>query len=396
MQRIKLAALLPLFAVGTLYAQAVAPAPSPQIPRDPLLYFYNPRLDALGQDLQKAAGDVSNSQVFETQLANLDAIAKLATDRIFSSGRRAALAKIEASKTWQRLWSRVETARQSAELTSQQKDEWKNQADALAKQIQALTTTAAQADTSLKDAGDLLEEIGKAREIAAIGTFLQKRNLADITPTDLRIVAKLQQAIADTGAVISRLAAEHPPATSRTVADQMKVDLAKAELDHLKILIGIEEKRLAGQQDVSDLLAVIGETLNCSSAPTCIFSFVDNEANTLPALEIPSTEAIEDTLQRFPSDKVRLSTVVYLLENYAALTARADIPLRLAELRSAIEDRRFAIRQQAIMARTYEQILLLGAQRIAAYSKGGVKPETLAQFANALSTAGLIPTIAVK
>src|SRR4051794_24909034 len=116
-------AILSVFAIGNLHSQAPAPGPPPAIPRDPLLYFYNPRLDALGQDLQKAASDVANGQIFETQLANLDAVAKLATDRIFSSGRRAALAKIEAANTWGRLWVRVRTARESIETTTQQKDE---------------------------------------------------------------------------------------------------------------------------------------------------------------------------------------------------------------------------------------------------------------------------------
>ena len=36
----------------------------------------------------------------ETQLSNLDAFAKLPTERIFSSGRRAGLTKIEAAPTW--------------------------------------------------------------------------------------------------------------------------------------------------------------------------------------------------------------------------------------------------------------------------------------------------------
>jgi hypothetical protein len=112
--------------------------------------------------------------------------------------------------------------------------------------------------------------------------------------------------------------------------------------------------------------------------------------------DLSETEEIEATLLRFRNDPLKLKTVVYLLENFAALAARADTPVRIAELRGAIEERRFAIRRDAIMARTYEQILLIGAQRIAIYYKGGVKPETLAQFLNALATAGLIPTIALK
>jgi hypothetical protein len=174
----------------------------------------------------------------------------------------------------------------------------------------------------------------------------------------------------------------------------MKVDLAKAEIDHLKTLIQIEEKRLDGQDDVKDLLTAIDNTINCRSNSG--FTFVNDAGVALPLENLNPAEEIQSTIQRFQTDPLRLKSVIYLLENFAALAARADTPVRLAELRTAIEERRFAIRRDAIMARTYEQILLIGAQRIATFYKGGIKPETLAQIVNAISTAGLIPTIALK
>src|SRR5579885_2971324 len=82
-----LAPLVALLAgAARLQAQADAGASSPpKIPGDPLIYFYNPRLDTLGQNLEKAAGGVAAGQIFDSQLSNLDAMAKLAADRIFSS-----------------------------------------------------------------------------------------------------------------------------------------------------------------------------------------------------------------------------------------------------------------------------------------------------------------------
>lgn len=387
---------LVLLSLAGLQAQTVLPNPAPDVPRDPLFYLYNPRLDALGQDLQKAAGEVANGQVYETQLSNLDAIAKLSTERIFSSGRRGALAKIEAARTWRRLWTRVEAARLSMQLTESQKAEWTTQAAALEAQSKSATKAASDADTTLKDVADLLDGLGKAKQIAQAGSFLQRRDIADITPADLRAAAKLQAMIGNVGSIVKGLAADPALARSSSVADQMKVELAKAEIDYLKTLVGVEEKRLAGQQDVSDLLAAISSTLVCPPAGSCTLKFTSDDGAELPPETIPGSERLEDTLQRLRTDKPKLAAVVYLLQNYAALAARAELPLRLAELRSAIEERRFAIRKEAIMARSYEQILLLGAQRIAAYYKGGIKPETLAQFASALSTAGLIPTIALK
>mgnify|MGYP007071036845 CR=1 FL=1 len=77
-------------------------------------------------------------------------------------------------------------------------------------------------------------------------------------------------------------------------------------------------------------------------------------------------------------------------------SARSDTPARLAAIRTVIEERAYRIRRDAIMARSYEEILVSGTSRIAAYYKGGVKPETIAQFIQALSTAGLIPAISLR
>src|SRR5262249_1277413 len=132
----------------------------------------------------------------------------------------------------------------------------------------------------------------------------------------------------------------------------------------------------------------------------CTFRFTDALGNNLPADRIPGAEDIEVTLRRYQleaeRDTDRLKAAVYLLENFAALAARAETPVRIAELRSAVEERRFAIRRDAIMARSYEQILSAGAQRIALYYKSGVKPETIAQFLQAAATIGIIPAITGK
>src|ERR1017187_2867371 len=116
--------LLPIFSGGLNGQTGTAPAP---IPKDPPIYFYNARLDGLGQDVQKAAGDVANAQIFDTQLSNLDVVSKLATDRIFSSGRRAALAKLEGTRNWRSLCGWVRAAKDRALPSGSQQMDWANQ-----------------------------------------------------------------------------------------------------------------------------------------------------------------------------------------------------------------------------------------------------------------------------
>ncbi|MDQ6664306.1 MAG: hypothetical protein M3Z23_07920, partial [Acidobacteriota bacterium] len=95
-------------------------------------------------------------------------------------------------------------------------------------------------------------------------------------------------------------------------------------------------------------------------------------------------------------DRCDLDSMVFVLYNAAALAARGDTPKRLASLRLAEEERRHSIRASAVAARSYETLVATGTQRLANYYKGGIKPETLAQIANALATLGLIPAIAAK
>ncbi len=297
----------------------------------------------------------------------------------------------------------MDAAKTRALPSETQKADWEKEIAILKTKLGTAQSTADLVSAKLKSFGDLLEEVGKAKQVIEAGKFLQERKVADITATDLRVVGKFQEAMDNIGTLLNGLASQAKPASTRSAAQQMKVDLAKAEIDHLKTLIQIEEKRLDGQHDVKNILIAIENTLSCVRATTspglkgwvCTLKFTD--ATGVSTTEnLTATEEIETTLRRFHSDPLKLKSVVYLLENFAALAARADTPVRIAELRSAIEERRFAIRRDAIMARTYEQILLIGAQRIAIYYKGGIKPETLAQFANALATAGLIPTIALK
>jgi hypothetical protein len=150
---------------------------------------------------------------------------------------------------------------------------------------------------------------------------------------------------------------------------------------------------------VKNLIAAIEGTLTCKDGK-CRFSLKDDDGKEISGEDVPEKEQIDATLLRYQQQGTptadRLKAVVYLLENFAAFSARAETPGRIADLRRAIEERSFAIRRDAIMARSYEQIFLLGTQRIALYYKGGIKPETLAQFAQAAATAGLIPAITFK
>jgi hypothetical protein len=427
-------------------ASAQQPEQKTKVPRDSPIYLYNERLDKLGQDLQKAAGDVTNGQVFQNQLKNLETLSQPALDRLFTSAWRATLAQLDAALTWERLLDFVNRAKQKLDATAPQKTEWQQRVVELKKQIGKTEAARdeSQAKGSASQAVDILEAVSKADEVIAFGKFLAARDVALVTPTDLRIVQTVEDSSGRIAEILKQLAAKPLPSAEDLVS-QMKTDLAKAELEHLTTLIKIEERRVAAEDDVRSILSAIEDALKCPldpSAPAVLTRVCLNKVPLAPAEEIQITldemtrraafaiksarDKLNDAFEKerladaVPANAARraaaqkalrdahaqetaaaveqkkLRDTVYLLENWAAFAARATTPNRLAALRTALEERRYAIRRDAIMAQTYERILANGAQRIAAYYKGGIKPATLAQLLQAAATAGLIPTIAFK
>src|SRR6266576_262393 len=204
-----------LMGVAIAVAQPTPSSPSPakpaaakaaaQIPGDPAIYFYNARLDALGQAAQKAGADVASGAVFDTEIDNLKVMSKLATDRIFSSARRAALARIEGARTWADLYDFVENARKKSLASAGDITNWNLQITELKTLIDQAKTKADSTEAALTKVGSALQDIGNAQEVVQFAKFLSERKVADITPTDLRIVAKVQEAMVSLGTILDDL-----------------------------------------------------------------------------------------------------------------------------------------------------------------------------------------------
>ena len=73
----------------------------------------------------------------------------------------------------------------------------------------------------------------------------------------------------------------------------------------------------------------------------------------------------------------------------ADVASRGRLPERLYNLRAAELEHLHSIRLSAANAWVYETILGGGVERLALFYQGGVKPETLAQILQSLSTTGI-------
>lgn len=78
----------------------------------------------------------------------------------------------------------------------------------------------------------------------------------------------------------------------------------------------------------------------------------------------------------------------------AGISARGEIPRKLATLREANELHGYSIRKSGVMARAYQLTVSGGVRRLALYHKGGIKPSKIAELIHAAATVAIPPVIA--
>ncbi|MEO8126554.1 MAG: hypothetical protein ABJF23_04860 [Bryobacteraceae bacterium] len=421
-----------------LGASLLLPQTPPAKTKDPVIRLHNDRRDRQAQNAQKIAGEVTNGQLFDAELKNLDKLSRLSADRIFSSARRAAFATLDSVYLWDEMGTSVDEWSKTL-LAPVPDDDWKKLQKELLDQIAAVNREIAAnrpVDPARPPLLDDIEALSGAGEFLDVARGHASKDTG-ITPADIRVVKQLTDAASQIASIISDYySTANIPSASSAVRD-MKVRLLRAEIDHITTESRIQSRRAAAIVDLRHLTTPLADGLAClrtgkTRAGRGRLIAVDDEDRVVeltPLDRIQDREQVETTLRRYvrkamlarqsadacltaqlsganrtcpkeeqaaSDEKQKLLFLVGLLQTWPALAARVATPSRLAESRLAQEERRYAIRRDAIIARSYEAVIGTGAQRLAAYYQGGIRPETLAQLVQALATAGLIPTIALK
>ncbi len=423
--------------------QASPDKPNPPKPAKGGIYLYNQRQDQQAQQVQKMAADVANSQLFDAEISNLDNLSQYSAERIFTSARRAAMATLDATFIWSDIKTRVDKWEKT--LLIVKPEDWTAVQAALSKQIELAQKEIKDRKDALAKAGQvptILEDLSSASDADDFFGFAhdfaakEAGGLDGVTTFDIRVAKQLTDSTAKVAAILSEL---YKPANIASASDavrNMRLSLLRAELQHVTAEARIQVRREAAFSDIRRLTGSVKNAIAClqtgktPSGRNCLSSVASGSPIDLIATgAVNDGDEIANTLRRFvrravltrqaadvclnsqlsgvaqdcttaervaSDDKWKLQFIVDALANWSALAARVATPSRLAAARLAQEERRYSIQRDAIMARSYEAIVGTGAQRLAAYYKGGLKPETLAQFVQALSTTGLIPTIALK
>lgn len=112
-------------------------------------------------------------------------------------------------------------------------------------------------------------------------------------------------------------------------------------------------------------------------------------------LGIPETRRDVDELTKHVSAlRNELNDRLFVLYLAAAISARGEIPRKLATIREANEKHAHSIRRSGVMARAYQLTVSGGVRRLALYHKGGIKPSKIAELIHAAATVAIPPVIA--
>ena len=148
-----------------------------------------------------------------------------------------------------------------------------------------------------------------------------------------------------------------------------KVKFAEKSLDQAKTFLAEQEFRLS---------AFRGSNLNLRTS-------IETERN-----------GVDQLAQHASVLRDELTAKLFSLHLAAAISARGEIPRKLAALREAREDHAYSIRKSGVMARAYQLTVSGGVKRLALYHKGGIKPSKIAELVHAAATVAIPPVLAGK
>lgn len=347
--------------------------------------LYNEKRDKQAQEAQKLAAELQNGGVFQKALDNLDAVWKQQQGSVFRNAEDQMKARLAVLETWAQIDEYLEVLSGSIGPDSSNQlqkalaalKEQEALTRAALKELKDKVTAAVVTEKAIQQLGAWFEEIGKVDQIV---DFAMKK--VDASADQVAAAKEAQKQLKALAEEYKKFSLQLP-ASPGVIYLQGQIGVLKSREMRTQNLLAIEQRRQAETGAVRQLLAATKKGLGC-----------------LTSTERQS-EKIATVLERRATstsggDAECLEALSMALMNFAALCARGETASRLAALRVSLEDRASALRLSAAGTRQIEELLMNGTARLALYHKGGMKPEVVAQFIQALSTAGIIPAIVLK
>ncbi len=359
--------------------------------------LYDRGKDDAAQKALDAAKKLASGSLFDAELKNLDAFVKLEVDSTFEGEARVRsnflnqiavgtwggvdilISSLKAQLDPKTIDTRIADLRAERDRLQVQRDKVNAQKPAPGP---ALPANPAESIAEIVSQGIDLDNAA-----ASIAGGLKSPN------------AEGQQAIDLIGKALgeSKTAVDAASANQKTVTDTAKqlqqlrsslnslaADRVKIELDHLKTLLKIWER--AGD-DIKQTQGLIDEYASQSAG-------IDARTTILDTVRSRAAAARNAAPEDLRARRNELDAVVRRALLAAAIAARWNSAGLIAQLREAHEIHQYSIQRSRLEAHALEVAVGSGAQRLAMFYKGGVRPEIIAQILYTAATASISGAIA--
>ncbi len=353
-------------------------------------WIYDSSRDAKAQAAAAAAKDAGSTALLDSELKNLDLLAKEQVELIERWQLIQVRSQINAFQSWSQLRQFLADTRQSLK-TAVDLDSEKGLIDQRVAEVKDLGESIQhEIEETAKHAGEKQEMVKETLSSAAgakpteefAKSIAGSQNPATLQALNevvsaLEQVAKLYAAMANIAQ--TEQAVNVPISALRPDPLKTRLKLCKAEADHWTNL-GVIAAR---------------ERLEVGEAVTTL-DFAESYLSKAVTPQTP--DDIETSLSGMAGfrDQNHLEFALYTLHYAASVAARQKNASDIAGLRNTLEERRYNLERRAIIAGDSEQMVQAASARLAAYWKSGLKPKDVADLLFDLAGAVSLPVIAAK
>ena len=361
--------------------------------------LYNAGQDRRAQEALQAGKAITPGAGFDAALANLDQIWTMTQNQVFQQAHTQMRADMGTWTTWGAL-------KESAKAIEARLQPQLAPADpaALKAQLAAAKEARKAAAAELADFAKTVSG-SPAAGIASAGTWLER--LSQVEPL-ARYLIGLEEDQSGTQAQLD--AAGKATDALKSLAALYKgfrLDLPKNphallleyQLQALTLAVSHVNEEMQIQQRLDRELTLTTEVLGPVQTALRTLDLPDDEriGARLDGVAARRTEALaRREWSAAGNDQKEMRELVFLLYNASALAARGNTAVRLADLRTSMEERANSLRLAGGAAALHQQLVVSGLQRLALYYQGGVKGSSIADLIQSLATAGIAPAVWTK
>lgn len=366
--------------------------------------LYNKERDEQAQQAKQQAADLRSDPIFDTQLKNLMTLEALDVETVMSESKRDTRATINSFVRWGHVFAAIDQAKAELEQSDERAESTSaNILEARAALEQQIKDAKA-AIKKLRDNADPAEDQRLAMLFARVG------EIDSLLVMAAELIGKSEQAESTLNAL------DKTRATLKEITDLYKrYDARVQEIKGLKTKLGefyisLQEAVLRGLEAQEEHLTILGtietqRSLELAEARQLLAEyealkkrlvtdyygrcFTEKKSDVTQeritdtvslAMKMPNCNVKGTTLELNMRPQDVVEDIMLLLYRATTVFSRVQTSVRLAQLRNAHEEHRFTIKQRILEAHAYELILNGGAERLALFYKGGIKPAQLAQL----------------